>query len=270
MKYKALLVIAALINGPFSTTAVNAGGVEDIVQLNVMDGGQSKDGTYLGAIHLSLADGWKTYWRAPGDAGIPPEFNWRGSRNVGAVSFIWPAPGVFDQNGMQSIGYVDQLVLPVRVTPANPAEPVQLKGAMDLGVCQDVCIPARLKFNHTLDADATRNPAIVAALAQRPYSSREAGVSQVSCTLQPTADGFQIEAHITMPSAGSPEAAVIEPGNPAIWAAPPETSREGDTLIAKSELINQAGDPFALDRSQVRITVLGSRHAVDIQGCSAG
>lgn len=245
-------------------------GLDSLVQLEVLDGGKTAKGTYQGALRLTLKEGWKTYWRAPGDAGIPPHFNWSGSGNVGNVSITWPAPHVFDQNGLRSIGYEDQLVLPVEITPQNPAKPVRLRGEMDLGVCKDVCVPGKLDFDHKLDAGADRNPAIAAALAQRPYSAREAGVAKAACQLSPTADGMQIEARITMPSAGGTEVAVIEPGNPTLWASQPETARQGNTLIARSEVINASGTPFALDRSEVRITVLGANHAVDILGCSAG
>ncbi|WP_170415187.1 protein-disulfide reductase DsbD domain-containing protein [Ruegeria atlantica] len=241
-----------------------------VAELDILDGGRTAKGTYLSAVRVTLQDGWKTYWRAPGDAGIPPQFDWNRSDNVGDVSITWPAPDVFDQNGLQSIGYENQLVLPVEITPKNPAKPVRLQGTMDLGVCKDVCIPEQLDFDHTLDAEAGRNPAIAAALAQRPFSEQEASVSNASCHLSPTSDGMKIEARVTMPSAGGREVAVIEPGNPTLWASQTETSRTGNTLIATSEVINASGGPFALDRSEIRITVLGSNHAVDIRGCSAG
>ncbi len=247
-----------------------AQGVDNLVQLEVLDGGKTAKGTYQGALRLTLKDGWKTYWRAPGDAGIPPQFDWNGSGNIADIAITWPAPHVFDQNGLRSVGYEDQLVLPVEITPKNPAKPVRLRGEMDLGVCKDVCVPGRLDIDHTLDADAGRNPAIAAALAQRPFSEREAGVADATCHLTPTTDGIQIEAHITMPSAGGSEFAVIEPGNPTLWASQPETRRQGNTLITSSEVISASGGPFALDRSEVRITVLGANHAVDIRGCSAG
>lgn len=262
---------AAALTACFAFAApASAQGLDGVVQLDILDGGRTTNGTYLGALRLTLKDGWKTYWRAPGDAGIPPEFDWSGSGNVGDVSITWPAPDIFNQNGLQSIGYEDQLVLPVEITPRNPAKPVRLRGEMDLGVCKDVCIPERLGFDHTLDAEAGRNPAIAAALAQRPFSAREAQVRQASCHLSATQDGMQIEARVTMPSAGGREVAVIEPGNPVLWASQPETERRGDTLIARSEIISASGEPFALDRSEIRITVLGSEHAVDIQGCTAG
>ncbi|WP_170516712.1 protein-disulfide reductase DsbD domain-containing protein [Ruegeria atlantica] len=262
---------AAALTACFALTAPAHAQVEDdVVQLDVLDGGRTANGTYLGALRLTLKDGWKTYWRAPGDAGIPPQFDWNRSQNVGDVAITWPAPHVFVQNGLQSLGYADQLVLPVEITPSDPAKPVRLRGEMDLGVCKDVCIPETLDFDHTLDADAGRNPAIAAALAQRPYSAKEAQVTAASCHLTPTSDGMRIEAHVTMPSAGGREVAVIEPGNPTLWASEPETTRQGGTLVAISEVISASGGPFALDRSDIRITVLGANHAVDIQGCSAG
>ena len=74
-------------------------------------------------------------------------------------------------------------------------------------------------FDHKLDTQAGRNPAIIAAFAQRPYSSKEAGVTSVTCRLQPTGEGVRIEAQIAMPSAGGEEVAIFEPGDPAIRRA---------------------------------------------------
>lgn len=252
------------------TPALASAATEDVVQIDVLDGGQTRDGTYVAAIRLTLADGWKTYWRAPGEAGIPPQISWGGSRNLGAAEITWPTPHVFEQNGLQSIGYKNQLVLPIEITPARPGQPVRLKGEIDIGVCKDVCIPGRLRFDHDLDAKAGRNPVIAAALAARPYSEAEAGVTASVCRLSPTRDGMRVEARITMPSAGGREVAVIEAGDPEIWATTTETRRQGDTLIAASELIHVNGGSYALDRSRIRITVLGRDHAVDIRGCQAG
>lgn len=263
-----LVLCAALILPAIPVTADNAS--DDPVQIDVLDGGLTARGTYQAALRVTLSDGWKTYWRAPGDTGIPPQFDWQGSRNIGAVSITWPTPDVFDQDGLRSIGYKHQLVLPIEITPRNPARPVHLSGTAEIGVCSDICMPSALDFDHSLNADAGRNPEIVAALAQRPYSATEAGVRATTCRLSPTSDGMQIEAQITMPSAGGAEVAVIEPGNPKIWASQPKTRRRGGVLIATSDLAHVSGKPYALDRSQVRITVLGKRHAVDILGCTPG
>ncbi len=229
------------------------------------------DGSRMAALRLQLAPGWKTYWRAPGDAGIPPEFNWSGSQNMKDVSIKWPAPKVFDQNGMRSVGYEDTLVIPLHIHPAEGDQPVTLRAEMDLGVCSDVCVPYQLQFDAEL-AETSAKPvaSIAAALAQQPYSSSEAGVRAARCIITPSADGLQIETRVDMPSAGSPEHVVIEPGSPTIWVSEPQTKRHGNEVVALSEMVSVDGGPVALDRSTIRITVLGSKHAVDIQGCSAG
>jgi DsbC/DsbD-like thiol-disulfide interchange protein len=269
----AALVSLSLALSPQVATAQSAlpDSMDELVQVEILDGGLAADGTYIGALRLTLQDGWKTYWRAPGEAGIPPRFTWRGSRNVGEMAMTWPTPEVFSTSGYQTIGYHDQLVLPIRIAPEKPGRPVRLKGRMELGICKDVCVPSELSFDHQLDSEAGRNPAIVAALASRPYSAREAGVSASTCRLTPTKYGIEVEARITMPSAGGTEVAVIESGSPHVYAGATTTSRSGRTLTAKSELLPaRAGSLPAVDRSQLRITVLGQNHAVDISGCTAG
>lgn len=263
------LIPAALL-GLALSGPTHAGGMDDMAQLEVLDGGQTKNGTYIAALRLILPEGWKTYWRAPGDAGIPPQFDWRGSRNVGSVDITWPSPEVFVQDGLQTIGYVTQLILPIEISPTRADRPIRLKGEMEFGMCKEVCIPAALKFDHDVNADAPRNPTIVAALAERPYSASEARVTTASCRLSPTGDGMQITAHIAMPPAGGREVAVIEPGNPALWSAGTSTKRSGNTLTVTTELVNTGPGSFALDRSNIRITVLGQDYSVDIQGCDAG
>jgi len=244
--------------------------LDNLVRIEVLDGGPTARGTHMAALRLTLSDGWKTYWRAPGEAGIPPSFDWRGSRNLRDVAITWPAPEVFSANGTRTIGYKHQLVLPVEVTPSSDGKPVRLRGRIDFGLCSDVCIPGTLDFDQELDPQAGRNPAIIAALAQRPYSAAEAGVRAATCRLSPVEGGLRVEARITMPSAGGEEIAVIEPGAPGIWAGETQSRRQGDTLIAASELMSETGSAFALNRSDLRITVLGAQHSVEIRGCDAG
>jgi DsbC/DsbD-like thiol-disulfide interchange protein len=265
--FRLALACAALLAAP----ALRAGDpLADVVRVEVLDGGAAADGTHRAGLRLTLAPGWKTYWRAPGDAGIPPQFDWRGSGNVGALAITWPTPKVFDQNGLTSVGYADQVVLPLTITPRAAGAPLRLRGELDIGVCKDVCVPAQLRFDAALDPAAARSPAITAALAQRPFTAAEAGVASVTCALAPAPGGLRIEARIAMPHAGGREFTVIEPGDPAIWASETETRREGDTLIARGELAHVSGGGFALDRSALRITVLGTSRAVDIRGCAPG
>jgi len=236
-----------------------------------LTGWQQADGTRVAAVKLTLEDGWKTYWRAPGDTGIPPHFDWSGSANLRGIGIQWPAPSVFREPGLTTIGYKNELILPITVAPRENGKPVKLNAILDIGVCSDVCVPQRLQIDVVLDSTASRpTPAIAAALAQRPFSASEAGVHSATCTLRPTDRGFEIRTQVTVPSAGGRELVVIEAGQPDIWVSETDTTRSGRVITSIADMEHTGGGTFGIDRSAVRITVLGSKHAVDIRGCTPG
>ncbi|MDC0739094.1 protein-disulfide reductase DsbD family protein [Cognatishimia sp. SS12] len=244
--------------------------LEQPAHADILPGWRQADGTHVAALRIVLKDGWKTYWRAPGDGGIPPRFNWSGSRNLKALQPIWPAPSVFLQNGLRSVGYERELLLPFAIAPRRAGADIKLSGTLEIGVCKDVCIPETLKVVAVLPGTATEvDPRIAAALAAQPYSAQEAGVSTVECHMDATPDGIRLSATIQMPDAGR-EFAVIETDNPELWVAEAALARRGATLSVSSEIIHVENDPFLLNRDGVRITVLGSKYSVDIKGCRAG
>ncbi len=222
------------------------------------------------ALHVTLADGWKTYWRSPGDAGIPPEFDWANSQNVASVQFIWPTPDVFSTNGMRTIGYHKELVLPIRVTPRDPSRPVVLNAHIEMGVCSDICVPTFVDINNTLQGTGSHDPRITDALAHGPVSGRTGGISRLSCSVTPIADGMRVTARFDMPPQGRHEIVVMEPGNADIWASEARVARHGRSIIATSDMVGPSGAPFALDRGAINLTVLGGPRAVELQGCPAG
>lgn len=246
--------------------------LEDVVEAQILPGWRMSDGSHMAGLELRLKPGWKTYWRAPGDAGIPPRFDWRGSRNLMGVQIAWPVPKRMDQGGMTTIGYTGTLVLPLRLTPARAGGDIRLRGALDLGVCHDVCVPISLSVDAALSRDAAkRDPRIAAALANRPDTAAEAGVGRVACSVSPASGGgLALRAEVTLPPRGGNELAIIETANPQLWVAPTRTTRAGGRLIAESDLVHVEGRAFALDRAGLRITVLSDTSAVDIQGCPAG
>lgn len=257
----AACAIPALAGGPLG---------EGLVRIEVLDGGGMRDGRHQAALHLRLADGWKTYWRAPGEAGVPPMFDWHGSHNVGAVEIVWPTPVVFDQNGMRSIGYKDELVLPLIIQPERAGTPVRLSGSIEFGICKDVCIPAELQFSSNLDRAKGRNPLIAAAMAQAPFTAREAGVKRASCDLRPVDGGLKVEARVRMPRIDGHETVVIEPSDPTLWSSEATSEWHADTLVAQGELLHPEGGMIALDRSALTITVIGNGRSVEIRGCPQG
>lgn len=241
----------------------------DVIKGEILQGWVLPDGNRVAAIRMTMAPGWKTYWRAPGDMGIPPHFDWTGSKNLTAVAVEWPAPTVFREKNLTTIGYKDQVILPLVISVPQKGAPVMLKTTIDMGVCSDVCVPAELHLKGLIDTDATRAvPAIAASLAQRPFSAKEGGVAKATCTLAFADGDLELKATITLPPAGDQELVVIESGQPDIWVSEADTSREGNKLISKVEMAHSSGGPIALNRSQIRMTVLGSKHSVDILGCT--
>lgn len=228
-----------------------------------------ENGGHMAAVELVLAPGWKTYWRSPGDAGIPPSFDWSGSENVKSVRIHWPAPAVFNTNGMQTIGYHDRLILPVEITPVTPGLPIRLKLRMDLGVCDEICLPAALDLVTDLATTGEPDPSIRTALSQRAVTAQEAGVTRVSCSIDPIKDGLRLTARLGLPDPGLPEVVAFETADRMVWVAEAITERRGGELIAMTELVPPNGAPFALDRSKVTMTILAATGAVEVRGCPA-
>ena len=96
----------------------------------------------LGGIAVQLDPGWKTYWRTSGDSGVPPRFDFSKSDNIEAVTVLWPAPTKFDDGaGGTSLGYHDQVVLPLRIVAKNADKPATLRADISYAVCEKICIP---------------------------------------------------------------------------------------------------------------------------------
>ncbi len=243
----------------------------ELLDLHVLTGWQNANGTHTAALRIILHDGWKTYWRAPGEAGIPPRFDWLSSENLAAVEVSWPTPKLISTNGARAIGYERSVTLPLTLTPDKKGQSITLSGQIDLGICKEICVPVTVAFSQKLPMGISkRDPRIVAALAERPYSAAEGGVTRVACRISPIEGGLRLTAEIDLPSVGGSEAAIVETDNPDIWVSQPKTTREGKRFTAEAELFHANGSAFALNRSGLRITVLGQSHAVDIQGCPSG
>ncbi len=239
-----------------------------IAQAEILQGWRNIDGSHTAALRITLKPGWKTYWRAPGDSGIPPRIDWFGSRNFAEAKIEWPTPEVFQQNGMRSIGYTDELILPIQIQPRTKNRSIRLKAVLDIGVCRDICVPQQLTVKADLPKRGKRDARIAAALADRPLTMVEAGVTNVKCSVSATADGLLLTSIIKMPSMGPKEIAIVEIDNPQIWVGEGEIQRSSGILTAQTELQHVEGLPFLLDRSSLRFTVLGKKSAVDIRGCA--
>jgi len=118
--------------------------------------GDGFDGTaWHTGVLIELAPGWKTYWRMPGDSGIPPEFTWAPSRPA-TVEVAFPTPSRHVDKSGEAVGYESEVLFPVTVTPEKPA-PLDLRLDLFFAVCKDVCIPAQAQAAISLGMDG-RDP----------------------------------------------------------------------------------------------------------------
>ncbi len=115
----------------------------------------------VAGVQLRMDPGWKTYWRNPGDSGVPPSFDFKGSKNLKQAELLYPAPHrIADANGT-AIGYDDEVIFPVKITPEHDGEPVELKLAFEYGLCKDLCIPNEVSLELVLAPDGGKGDAML-------------------------------------------------------------------------------------------------------------
>ncbi len=103
---------------------------------------------------------WHTYWKNPGESGLPTEIAWKLPEGARADPIVWPAPSRFDIGGITNYGFKDESVLLVRITPpANLSGPLTLAAEANWLVCEDVCIPEEGRFELVLPSGAAATPA---------------------------------------------------------------------------------------------------------------
>lgn len=126
--------------------------------------GPRQDGLQLAGIAIHVEPGWKTYWRTPGDSGVPPRFDFSASENVSDVTVEWPAPKQFpDGAGGISFGYQGDVVLPLHIKPTRTDAPVTLRAKINYAVCAKLCLPVEAEA--ALAMPSTPDTASVAAIA---------------------------------------------------------------------------------------------------------
>lgn len=121
-------------------------------------------GKLEGGIEIVLEPGWYTYWKNPGEAGVPPVFDFAGSENVGELQVLYPAPLRKDDSGSISLIYQDEVVFPLVITPRDAGRPVVLRLKAQFGVCSEICIPTQASAEVALAPDAAADALSAARL----------------------------------------------------------------------------------------------------------
>ena len=124
----------------------------------------------LAGFEIRLAPGAITYWRDPGEAGVPPTFDFTGSDNIASVEPVFPAPErIVESDGSDAFGYERGVIFPLRIDRRDPTKPATLTIHAHYAVCEKICLPAQARLSLALPSQATPYAgAVDAALAAAP------------------------------------------------------------------------------------------------------
>jgi DsbC/DsbD-like thiol-disulfide interchange protein len=236
-------------------------------RVRLLAGGTDGAGQLAG-IEISLDAGFKTYWRNPGESGLPPAFDWSTSRNVGEVEVLWPAPARFEDAGGVAYGYQGRVLFPVRVRPQDPTKPIGLGLKIDYGVCKDICIPAQAELSLKLPTttSAPTRALIEEALARVPKPRPlKAGGDLAVLGAEPTAsDGKpRLAVKVRAPGDSNPSLFVEAPENWFVLASPRPSgiASEAGTKTFLVDVLERPRD--AAGPVDLRFTLVAGDRAVE-------
>jgi len=260
-----VLAVWMLAFTPGTGFAQNSSG-SDVVEVRLLPGWRTASGTHMGGIRIRLAPGWKTYWRVPGEAGLPPVLDWGRSQNLADARVRFPIPSVFETNGYRTIGYTDEVVLPIELTPLRRGQPIRIDGKLELGVCQDICMPMTVLLQGEMPVGGKSDPLIRAALANQPRRL----AAQPRCRLSAISDGIRLTAELPrLPGISGAPVVMAELPDPRIWVSEAVTRRAGSVTLVEMDFVAPRGTALAFDRSALRLTVLGEGGTgVELMGCA--
>lgn len=261
----------ALALGVFASAINAANGMDSPARFDFLPGWRHAGNTgeyHIAGIRVQLDEGWKTYWRVPGEGGIGPEIEIISSRNLRGLSMLFPSPKAFEQNDMLIIGYDEEVLFPVIFYPDNDKLPIEFEGKFFGGICEEVCIPISFPISAVLPLHDKAEEDILRALNQIPKEWDATERGNVECAFELTQSGVFATARMPIPNSLGTDHAVFEYAGDGIRFGRPKISRpESSMLEATSPIYFGARQELQLDTSMLRITVLTRKEVVEINGC---
>jgi len=172
--------IAVIFGAPARAADASPWVADSYSAVRLITGANKSDAESLRAgIEMKIQPGWHTYWRYPGDSGVPPHFSFSGSDNLAAVKVLYPAPRALNDEAGTTIGYKGNVILPLRVYPRQKDKPVTLRVKIDYAVCEKLCVPVEASAELTIPGAGGETDALLAAAeaqVPKPVSAAEAGL----------------------------------------------------------------------------------------------
>lgn len=230
--------------------------------------GTADKGVLRAGVEIKLAPGWKTYWRYPGDSGVPPRFDFSRSRNLQSATVLWPAPHRSADAGGSSIGYHGGVVFPLRVVPQDPAKPVVLDLALDYAICEKLCVPVTAQAELALGAAPSPHDAVLAAAEAKVPRPRAVGEGSGLTVRAIKREGNWPSPRYVVDVA-APGGAVVElfaEGPDATWALPiPEPVPERPAGVRRFEFAIDGLPPNTDPRgARVTLTAVSGGEAIEV------
>ncbi|MEL6198485.1 MAG: protein-disulfide reductase DsbD domain-containing protein [Pseudomonadota bacterium] len=241
---------------------------QSFVAADLVVGKRHADGRREAGLVLDVRPGWKTYWRTPGEAGVPPHLDWSASRNVERVDIAWPQPTLFESFGYLTLGYGGRVVLPLMLTPSEADGPLTLALDGTLGVCKDICVFEQLDLSADIPAvgDGPAAATIGIARLSVPLSAQEAGIEMEACSIAGAGAERAFTARLTLPEATQDPFIVLEaPGGAWFERTSVAVSGGAADVTATLRLPEEGG---WVDRSSIVATVLAGPMTAEIKGCT--
>ncbi len=223
----------------------------------------------LAGIHVQMAPGWKTYWRSPGDTGVPPSFDWTGSENVKSMDILWPVPQTYKDDYSVTIGYKKEIVLPVRIIVRDKNKPVRLKLAFDFGICDKICVPVETSHQLTIPPRQKGYKSLMARyLSTVPKTVKSTGVvangfsiRKVSVDLKGKKPGIIIDASVPE-NTGNARLYAEASGNFYLPLAVDEPSQSGKQRRFRIDL-SRGDPPEDLAGRTLSLTLVGDNAGIE-------
>ena len=265
---KKIMILLVLLFNIVGSSVFSQSPIIGLKSVDIIRGWRQSDDIHIAAINIKLEDGWKTYWRVPGIGGIAPILNWEKSKNIKNISQIWPTPNIYNEYGLQTIGYKDELLLPLQIQPIDKKQPIHLSITIDFGICSDVCVPIQTAVEERLpERTSIGKKNILDTLEKAILSGNKSPFKIVKCNIVPIKDGFEVNAFFEgLDSFDKDTLGVVEyPVKQNGWINQKASLISSNQLSVHAIVYNKS--IHFIDRSDLTLTIFTKNKAFEFDGC---
>lgn len=261
-----LIVAAALLSAIPASARIGPWIEADVVDIRLVATAGADGAAPVAALEIVLAPGWKTYWRTPGEGGLPPILDFSESRNLLEATVGYPPPHRYNDSYSITNVYEGRVVLPIELVPEVAGAPVTVHLRFDLGVCETICIPFQIETSVTFSTGETDLVALALHQEGRAHlpSPPIPGEFEVVRVDRAAEDGLAAEYRATV-IAPQPFGAELFVEGPVGWfaIAPHQIDRDGDLLIFGFGFERMNSEGPAISGTPVMFTLVSGGAAIE-------